>query len=76
MNKFGLITGKNIRAGINTSFMPGIKIGSNSMIGAGIIVPYDIPENSFVKGKIELEIKPNKAKVSNESREEMMKKLK
>ena len=76
MNKFGLITGENIRAGINTSFMPGIKIGSNSMIGAGIIIPYDIPENSFVKGKVDLEIKPNKAKVSNGSREEMMKKLK
>lgn len=74
-NKFGLITGENIRAGINTSFMPGIKIGSNCMIGAGIIVPYDIPENSFVKGKVELEVRENKADLDSNARNEMKGKI-
>jgi len=48
-NKLGLITGDNIRVGINTSFMPGIKIGSNCMIGADLSVGEDIPSDSYVK---------------------------
>jgi bifunctional UDP-N-acetylglucosamine pyrophosphorylase/glucosamine-1-phosphate N-acetyltransferase len=74
-NKFGLITGENIRCGINTSFMPGIKIGGNSMIGAGLIIPQDIPENSFVKGKVELDIRENKASLDPKAREDMKKGL-
>lgn len=73
--KFGLITGENIRCGINTSFMPGVKIGSNSLIGAGIIIPHDIDENSFVVGKVELDIRENKAALNSESREKMRDKI-
>lgn len=61
-NKFGLITGDNVRAGINTSFMPGVKVGSDSFIGAGIVVAQDIPDSSFVSGDWELKIKPNREK--------------
>lgn len=59
--KLGLITGDNIRCGINASFMPGVKIGSNSFVGAGIAVGQDIPDGSYVTGKWELKIKPNNA---------------
>ena len=31
-NKLGAILGDNIRIGVNTSLMPGVKIGSNTMI--------------------------------------------
>ena len=75
MNKFGLICGENIRCGINLSFMPGVKIGSNTMIGAGLIIGEDIPENSFVKGKIELDIRENKANLDPNARDEMKGKL-
>ncbi|KKR09328.1 MAG: glucose-1-phosphate thymidylyltransferase, bifunctional UDP-N-acetylglucosamine pyrophosphorylase / Glucosamine-1-phosphate N-acetyltransferase [Candidatus Peregrinibacteria bacterium GW2011_GWE2_39_6] len=61
-NKLGIITGNNIRVGVNTSFMPGIKIGSNSLIGAGLTINQNIPENSFVSGKISLDIKENRKK--------------
>ncbi|MFC1656278.1 sugar phosphate nucleotidyltransferase [Patescibacteria group bacterium] len=74
-NKFGLICGEHIRCGINTSFMPGVKIGSNSMIGAGLVIPQDIPENSFVKGKVELDIRENKASLDPNARDEMKGKL-
>lgn len=59
-NKFGLVTGNHIRVGVHTSFMPGVKIGGNSMIGAGLVINEDIPEGSFVTGKWEIEIKKNK----------------
>ena len=38
VNKLGLICGNNVRVGINTSLMPGLKVGAGSFIGAGIVV--------------------------------------
>ena len=74
-NKFGIITGENIRCGINTSFMPGVKIGSNCMIGAGLVIPHDIDENKFVKGSVNLEIRENKATLDKEARDKMKNKI-
>ncbi len=62
--KLGLITGDNIRVGINTSLMPGVKLGSNSMIGAHLMIAEDIPANSYVVGeKPVLSIKENKSSI-------------
>ena len=74
-NKFGIITGDHIRVGVNTSFMPGTKIGGGSYVGAGIVVAEDIPENSFVKGDWKLKISKNESGFSEEMRELMRKKL-
>ncbi len=62
-NKFGAVIGDNVRVGINTSIMPGIKIGEGSMIGAGIILPENVQANSFVRGEVKLKISPNKFKI-------------
>jgi len=64
-NKLGIVTGDHIRVGVQTCLMPGIAIGSNSMIGGGITVSEDIAENEFVYGKTELIRKENKIDVSN-----------
>lgn len=42
--KLGALIGKNVRIGVNTSIMPGVKIGKDSMIGAGLVVNRDIPD--------------------------------
>ncbi|MBI3956346.1 NTP transferase domain-containing protein [Candidatus Gottesmanbacteria bacterium] len=44
--KLGALIGKNVRIGVNTSFMPGVRIGSNSMVGAGLVVSRDISDAS------------------------------
>lgn len=64
LTKLGLITGDNIRVGINTSFMPGVKVGSNSFVGAGIVVSEDVPENSFVRGDWKLKVSENNEKIN------------
>jgi len=75
-NKLGLIMGDNVRCGINTSFMPGIKIGNNCFIGAGIIVGQDIEDNMFVYGKVELIVKENTAELDSNLRAQMKRALK
>lgn len=42
--------GDDVYIGINTTIMPGVKIGSRVIIGAGSIVTKDIPNNSVVAG--------------------------
>lgn len=71
LNKFGLVSGKNVRAGINISFMPGVKVGEGAFVGAGIVVPKDVPDNSFVTGNWDLKIRENKAAVNQKTRAEM-----
>ncbi|MCK9186455.1 sugar phosphate nucleotidyltransferase [Candidatus Gracilibacteria bacterium] len=75
-NKLGMITGDNIRIGINNSFMPGVKIGSDTFIGAGLVIAENIPEKSFVRGEIKLKISENKVDISKIDRGEMKKKIK
>lgn len=74
-NKFGLITGDHMRCGVNTSFMPGIKIGRNVCIGAGIVIGEDIEDGTFVTGKTELKKYKNTLDVASINREAMKKKL-
>jgi len=67
--KLGAIIGSDVRVGVNTSIMPGIKIGHNTQIGAGLTISQDIPDDSFVKAEIKLHISPNKVKLDPTSRE-------
>ena len=46
--KFGIITGDNVRTGINASLMPGVKIGSGSWIGPAVILEKDVQADSLV----------------------------
>jgi len=58
-NKYGIagadlfgriIIGDNVFIGIRSIIMPGVKIGSNVVIGAGSIVTKDIPDNVVACG--------------------------
>jgi len=45
-----IIVGDNVYIGNNAIIMPGVKIGSRVIIGAGSIVTHDVPDNSVVAG--------------------------
>ncbi len=45
--KLGVIIGEGVETGIGALLMPGVKIGSNSWIGAGTIVKEDVPPESI-----------------------------
>lgn len=74
-NKLGPILGSHIRVGVQTSLMPGIHIGSNTQITSGLVIAQDIESDKYVSGKIELDIKDNRASLKPSARADMMKKL-
>ena len=49
--KLGAILGDNVKTGINALFMPGVKVGNDSWVGAGFMVERDLPPKTmaFVK---------------------------
>lgn len=44
------VIGKNVFLGANAVVLPGVKIGDNSIIGAGSVVTKDVPEGVVVVG--------------------------
>jgi bifunctional UDP-N-acetylglucosamine pyrophosphorylase/glucosamine-1-phosphate N-acetyltransferase len=58
--KLGVIMGDNVKTGVNVSFYPGVKVGSNCWIDAEVLVKEDIEGNSYVK--LEQKIKLEKLK--------------
>lgn len=45
-----IVIGDNVYIGTRATIMPGVKIGSNCIIGAGAVVTRDIPDNSVAVG--------------------------
>ncbi len=48
--KKGAVVEDFARIGANSTILPGIRIGRNSLVGAGAVVTKDVPENSVVVG--------------------------
>jgi bifunctional UDP-N-acetylglucosamine pyrophosphorylase/glucosamine-1-phosphate N-acetyltransferase len=46
--KLGLMVGAGVRVGVNTSTMPGVKIGLGAMIGPNINITRDVPDGARV----------------------------
>jgi UDP-3-O-[3-hydroxymyristoyl] glucosamine N-acyltransferase len=74
-NKFGCIVGWGTRFGVNAVPMPGIKIGCNCFIGAGVLLNKDLPDESFCVVKQNLKISKNRTKISMASRKKFHKKV-
>jgi bifunctional UDP-N-acetylglucosamine pyrophosphorylase/glucosamine-1-phosphate N-acetyltransferase len=45
--KLGAILGDNVKTGINALLMPGVKVGTNSWVGANFTVHRDLPKNTI-----------------------------
>lgn len=68
--KLGAIIGRNVRIGVNTSIMPGVKIGSGSFVGAGVILDKDLPDGKFCIGKSDYSVLDNTKKPGLHNRNE------
>jgi acetyltransferase-like isoleucine patch superfamily enzyme len=45
--KLGIITGKKVKTGINSSLMPGIKLHDKSIVGAHVLLQDDLSEQTI-----------------------------
>ncbi|MBS7655835.1 NTP transferase domain-containing protein [Candidatus Bathyarchaeota archaeon] len=52
--KLGAFLGDNVKVGVNASIMPGVKIGSSTMIGPNVIVYKDVQSKKMILLKQEL----------------------
>ena len=55
--KLGAVLGDNVKTGIKSLFMPGVKVGANTWVGANFMVERDLPANSIATLKQNSEIK-------------------
>lgn len=62
--KLGAVIGADVRIGVNTSIMPGVKIGAGSFISAGLVVARDIAEERFYTGGREFHVVRNRARAT------------
>lgn len=48
LNKFGAIVGKLSKVGVNSTTLPGVKIGKKTWVGPGETVRYDVEDNIYL----------------------------
>jgi bifunctional UDP-N-acetylglucosamine pyrophosphorylase/glucosamine-1-phosphate N-acetyltransferase len=53
--KLGAVLGDNVKTGINSLFMPGVKVGNDSWVGPNVMVQRDLPPKSIVLLKQDVE---------------------
>lgn len=75
-NKLGAVIGKNVHIGVNVSIMPGVKIGSDTFIGAGVVLDTDMGERKFVHVRQSYTAAENRKPVVAGKRNEFRKALK
>jgi bifunctional UDP-N-acetylglucosamine pyrophosphorylase/glucosamine-1-phosphate N-acetyltransferase len=54
--KLGAVLGDNVKTGIKSLFLPGVKVGVNSWVGPNFMVERDLPANSIALLKQHFEI--------------------
>ncbi|MFH0832928.1 MAG: bifunctional sugar-1-phosphate nucleotidylyltransferase/acetyltransferase [Candidatus Aenigmatarchaeota archaeon] len=74
LNKFGAIVADGCRTGINSSTMPGVKIGPNSIIGPNVCLTEDLEPNKMILvDKKSYSLKENP--IETKDRRELMERL-
>ena len=58
--KLGAVLGDNVKTGIKSLFMPGVKVGVNSWVGPNLMIETDLPANSMAFLKQNFAIKEKK----------------
>ena len=58
--KLGAVLGDNVKTGIKSLFMPGVKVGANTWVGANLTVERDLPANSIALLKQTIQVTQKK----------------
>jgi UDP-N-acetylglucosamine diphosphorylase/glucosamine-1-phosphate N-acetyltransferase len=74
-DKLGAIIGDNCKTGINTSIMPGIKIGPNSIVGSHVCLTKDLGPEKMIQSDPYYRIQTNPVKLDEVKRKKLKEKL-
>ena len=75
LDKLGAIIGDNCKTGINSSVMPGIKIGPNSIVGSHACLTKDLGPGKMILTEPHYRTQPNPVKLDEAKRKELKEKL-
>ncbi|MFC1925899.1 sugar phosphate nucleotidyltransferase, partial [Chloroflexota bacterium] len=75
LDKFGAVIGRNSKTGINSSILPGIKIGPNSFVGPHICLTKDLEPNMIIFPESSSRVVHKKINLDENKKDELMKKL-
>lgn len=75
LDKLGAIIGRDSKTGINSSILPGVKIGPNSFVGPHVCLTNDLGPNSMISPESSYRITKRKILLDTKKKEELMKKL-
>ena len=53
-----MFLGDYCRTGVNAIFMPGVKVGVYSVVGAGVVLKRDVPDHTLIYTEQTLTEKP------------------
>lgn len=74
-NKLGSVIGHDVRIGVNASIMPGVKIGSRSFIGAGVVLSQDVPDESLCVAQQQQTITQNTKQLNSDARKQFRERI-
>jgi NDP-sugar pyrophosphorylase family protein len=75
-DKLGAIVGRNCRIGVNASLMPGVRVGSDSVVGPQVCLHNDLQANKMVLAASRHQVTDNKTRLDEVKRRELLDKLK
>lgn len=74
-DKLGAIVGRGCRIGINASLMPGVRVGSDSVVGPQICLHHDLQANKMVLAAPRHQVTDNETRLDEGKRRELLHKL-
>jgi NDP-sugar pyrophosphorylase family protein len=74
-DKLGAIIGRGSRIGVNASLMPGVRVGSDSVVGPQVCLHRDLGANKMVLPASRYQVTDNKTRLDEGKRRELLDKL-
>jgi len=74
-DKLGAIVGRGCRIGVNASFMPGVRVGPDSFVGAQICLRQDLGANKIALLESQYQIEDNETRLDEGKRQELLRRL-
>ena len=75
-DKLGAIVGRGCRIGVNASLMPGVRVGTDSVVGPQVCLHHDLRANRMVLASSRYQVTENETKLDEDKRRELLDKLK